>query len=133
MSAHLRVAWRRRIASVGSVVREESPLDYKGPKPHRFAIHDPEAKPTTHPYFDTAPDTVAFLDWSIDGGDTYIHFIATRDGYQRRGLARRLVEHLYADSDRDVNWGRIISDEAEALWRDIKEQYPDRWNKAKTW
>lgn len=132
MVSVVRESWAQRIAAA-RIVEEQSPLDYHGMHPRRYAIHDPSAGPSTHPYFDGAPDTIAFLDWSDEGDSVYIHFMATRDDQKRKGLARKLVEHLYAASDKDVNWGRIISDEAQELWESIKDKHPDRWNKAKLW
>lgn len=128
------------------IVLEQSPLDYHGVRPKRLAIRVPgewdpkmprgdeaSASYFTPPHSATpeGDDTVAFLDFSEQADSIYIHFMAVRPDFEGKGLARLLVEHLYAMTDKDIDWGRVMSDRAEALWRSIRDAHPDRWNRAR--
>ena len=58
-----------------------------------------------------APGTVAFLDYTDYGdGYLYLHYMKTRRDYQRRGLARRLVEALLDSRPdaRTLNFGKMM-------------------------
>lgn len=123
---------RRIVASVGEVVEEMTTLTYGCARPHRLAIYDPEAGPSSESYHD-APGLVAFLDWTPDGDGAFIHYMHVRADYTRRGLARRLVQYLYDHTTGEIDWGKIASDEAETLWRSFREAHPDRGNWGKIW
>lgn len=118
----------------GDIKTEPSPLDYHGEHPQRFAIYDDTASPSTDTYHQV-PGLVAFLDWSpgnrMGSGGAFIHYMHTRDDYQGKGMARALIQHLYDTVPGDIDWGDIMSDQAEHLWRDFDERYPDRWNHGK--
>lgn len=124
--------WRARIeaASTGPIKDEQSTLDYHGLKPKRFAIYDQGAGPSKDTYF-VEPGLVAFLDWSPHNGGAYIHYMSTRNDLRGKGLARKLVQHLYDTVDGPIDWGDIMSDQAETLWRSFRESHPDRGNRGK--
>jgi len=104
----------------------ETPLDYDmGIPVNRIGIVDEAAPEIKHPYY--VPGVVAFLDYSIWSGEVYIHYMFTRDDYRGRGHAGALIEWIYDKAAREgltVDWGKIMSDEAQHMFDRWRTQVP---------
>lgn len=74
------------------------------------------------------PGTVAFIDYSLydSGKRVFIHFMETRRDQRKKGYASQLLDRLYKDhhDKEEINWGRIMSDEAERLFMQYKSRGP---------
>ena len=74
------------------------------------------------------PGTLAWLDWHMIGPRVlYIDFMTVRSDWRGMGAGRRLVEEFYqyvvvprADT---IDWGKIVSDRAEHLYRYMTKRY----------
>jgi GNAT superfamily N-acetyltransferase len=71
------------------------------------------------------PGTVAFLDYHLlpgTGGAVYLDFYSVRPDFRGQGLGRRIIEEFYlqfADAPW-IDWGEVVSREAQATWRRMK-------------
>ena len=142
LSSSVRAASRFVHAGV-TFVESKSPLDYHGVSPRRIALCDSSVtEPSEDAHFkDLDPCVVAFLDFSPYGGDSiFIHYMNTRREHQRKGYARKLVNEFYrrhADKVTEplgmMNWGKLMADGAEKLYREMAKKHPDVYHKAKFW
>jgi GNAT superfamily N-acetyltransferase len=144
----------RKMGSLSGIQEESpTPLDYRGKfwgRSTRYSIIDPEAPEpgrgdtyftSSHPGFvpPTDPKTVAWMDVFEDGGSTgrpyvYIAFMAVREDHQRQGLARRLVDHLYATHpEARIEWGDLVHRGTERLYADFKARLPDQTGNGRAW
>ena len=130
-------AWKQATLGSRAIELTTSPLTYRsgGPRERLQLVEQQVPAPARkYAYFQPMtsgsgrsrqetpgadPGVVAFVDFVIqkDGG-IVIDYMATRDDLRRRGYARRLVEALYALQPAYVDWGRIVHDAAEKLWRE---------------
>jgi GNAT superfamily N-acetyltransferase len=100
-------------------------------EPHRLQVVG-EPYETRHPYFNNAdPGLRAFLDYFTyeTPGHKWadVGFISTEDSFRGQGMARELMEALYArHPDRTIRWGRIMDDSIEHLRDDFRDRFPER-------
>ena len=133
----------------GRVVEQgPTPLDYKSSADiQRLALVDTSAPPPdpkdtsfaggvqktskgTSKLKPAEPGTVAFIDYSLYDGGTrvFIHFMETRQDQRKKGHSSKLLDSLY-DKFKDaaeINWGKVMSDQAESLFMKYKAKEPTR-------
>lgn len=74
------------------------------------------------------------LDYTYGGEPWRFAYMATRDDYQRQGLAGRLVEAVYDRwPDKKVDWGKVMDTGAGVLWERYRKSHPDRGNFGSNW
>ena len=122
-----------KIAAVGGVIEETSPLDYHGATAQRLSLYDPSEPPADDVYFKDIPNLVAFLDYSKTPYGVYIRYVTVRHDLRGQGLARALVQYLYDHSEGEVDWGEVMEPEAWHLYTEYRDRYPDRYQRAKKW
>lgn len=100
------------------IVSCQSPLNYHGIKPQRVALMDktiPKVK--KQKYFEKA-GLVAFVDYSVYGGDIFIHYISTRPDLRQKGHANSLIAHL-AEMGK-LDFGNIFHDAVQKIYEKMK-------------
>src|SRR5690606_25876590 len=81
---------------------DRAPLDY-GARAERLAIYE-DGFVGTHSYTRDIPGLVAFLDYIPWSDRIYIKYAFVDPARRGRGLARRLIERLYATTSGDIDW-----------------------------
>lgn len=131
-----------------SIIEERSPLRYRHSAPvMRLSVVDPDAsllgremyfapdvkvgsfgsrKKTVIP--GASPGVVAWLDYHLiqgygpTGRGIYIDYMRTRSDQTQRGHMKRLLEALMAKyPGDDIDFGDIVSDHVEKVWRRLKD------------
>lgn len=108
------------------VVEEDSPLEYKHSyKVLRFAAYDAEAPPTKQAYYKDHPGLLSFIDWHRGPYGVEIDYLNTRTDFTGLGLASILVEMFYEKNanEPEINWGRIVNDHAEKIFRKMNKKF----------
>lgn len=117
-----------------------SPLDYGNPC-QRIAVIDPSAPPAKKgwAYFTTEESEdrltgkprqgsgtavegmVGFLDYQVLSDSIFIAYVATRPDYRTQGVAKRLLDWIYAEAKRQgksrVEWGRVFYPAEILYWK----------------
>lgn len=118
----------------------DTPLDYRGKFPgqgKRMIVTEVGANygKNTGNWEGAAPDTVGYLDYSVVGDEVYVWFMTTRFDREKQGIAGSLVQALYdAHPDKRIEWGDLMDDGAEILYKRFKASHPEQTGHAHgTW
>ena len=110
------------------VLEGEVALDYPyHGRPLRLYVKDPSFEGDRGSTYFKEPGVIAFVDVFDQGVDLYVGYVTVARPHRGKGLARLLMQAVYDrfyDGTKWINWGDIMADEAETLYRDFKGKYP---------
>lgn len=101
------------------------------PRPDRYKPEHAEAwVGDGYGYFtsaNSAPGTVAFVDFDVFGKAVTIHYMAVRPDKRGQRYARKMIQALYDRyPDSRINWGKMMQPQVGSLYASFQESHPDQ-------
>lgn len=98
-------------------------------RPERYR-EDRSWVPAGFVYFteeNATPGTVAFIDLEVSGDAVRIAYAAVRPDHRGKGLARKLIEEVYARHPKaTIHWGKIMQPQMGHLYEQFKASHPEQ-------